>query len=141
MLSALRNAPHLLAPLTANCRAFHAKWDQAARAPSPAGRWEGEWRSEASGHHGPLLCVIEIVDPTTWRATFRAGYAAVFRACYTTDLRVSQDNQRWTFRGESNIGRLAGGNYSYEGEATDAWFVSRYRSQSDHGEFRLSRVK
>lgn len=139
MFSALRDAKHLLAPLTANCREFHERWERAVRAAGrEGGRWEGEWLSEATGHRGPLRCVIEIVDEHRWRATFHAGYAGVFRACYSTELAVAQSGDRWTFSGESDIGWLAGGVYHYEGESTTSAFTARYRSKYDHGEFRLT---
>ena len=70
---------------------------------------------------------------------FHAGYAGVFRACYSTELSVTSSGAGWSFQGESDIGWLAGGVYRYEGEATTDTFTSRYKSKYDHGEFRLSR--
>ena len=140
MMTGLRNAKHLFAPLTANCRDFHETW---AAAPPPdgsiAGRWEGEWRSLATGHHGPLSCVLRPLDSARWRACFRASYSGIFRACYATDLTVTQAADRWTFDGGSDLGWIAGGVYTYEGHATPSEFVSSYRSRYDHGRFVLSR--
>jgi len=139
-LDALRDAPHLLAPLTANCHDFHSRWGAADAVPPPHGRWRGEWRSIKTGHRGPLACVIEAIDERTWRADFRAGYAAILRACYSTTLSVAQGGERWIFEGTSELGRLAGGVYEYAGEATLGAFLARYRSARDEGEFRLSRL-
>ena len=140
MFAALRDAKHLLAPLTANCREFHDRWERAGGAGGAIdGRWEGEWVSEANGHRGPLKCVLETVADGRWRASFHAGYAGVFRACYSTELTVTSSGAGWSFQGESDIGWLAGGIYRYEGEATTDTFTSRYKSKYDHGEFRLSR--
>ena len=130
---------HLLAPLTANCRDFREKWKRAADVPPPGGRWAGEWRSLSTGHSGPLRCVLEIEDDRRWRATFHAGYARVFRACYATSLAVARTGDRWTFSGRSDLGRLAGGFYEHEGEATTETFPSRYRSAAEQGEFTLRR--
>jgi hypothetical protein len=139
MSTAFETFKHLFAPLTANCRDFHRIWERSAGAAPPAGRWRGEWRSIETGHHGALLCAIETAAGSTWRAAFRAGYAGVFRACYAIDLHVTPDGDRWVFKGQSDIGWVAGGVYEYDGEATAGTFVSRYRSATDHGEFRLTR--
>lgn len=72
------------------------------------------------------------------RASFRAGYARVFRACYAVVLDVSREAERWTFHGTVDIGILAGGVYGYAGEATPPGFVCRYRTGGDPGEFRLT---
>lgn len=137
-LALLRDLTHLLAPLTANCRDFHERW--AAAAVPPSGRWVGQWRSEASGHQGPLRCVVDPISDTVWHASFHAGYARVFRACYSTELSVTAAGTGWIFRGSSDLGLLAGGVYEYEGEATEETFTSRYRSRHDHGLFELKRA-
>jgi hypothetical protein len=141
--TAFENFKHLFAPLASNCREFRDRWDRAASggAGDLTGRWEGEWISGATGHRGPLRCVLERIDDSGWRATFRGGYAGVFRACYSTILTMRRDGERWTFSGESDIGWLAGGVYSSEGEASANELVARYRSRYDQGEFRLRRVR
>jgi hypothetical protein len=136
------NFVHLFAPLTANCRDFSRLWENApASAPDTvAGRWEGEWISTASGHRGRLRCVVELLGPTTWRLWFRAEYAGIFRACYSTDVSATHQADHWTFCGGSDLGALAGGRYSYEGSTTVTEFRSTYRSARDHGEFRLKKL-
>lgn len=140
-MGAIDNFIHLFAPLTANCRDFDAQWGAAAgKGPDGiSGRWEGEWVSAATGHRGRLRCVVSPVAPALWRMYFRGEYAAVFRACYSTDFNVVQDAGRWTFSGSSNLGTLAGGAYAYAGQATLDEMVCSYRSARDHGEFRLKR--
>jgi len=137
----IREFIHLFAPLTANCRDFTRRWEESASfdRTSPGGRWEGEWISAASGHHGPLRAVLILTSQSLWRVTFRAGYAGVFRACYATDFAVTWQEGRWTFTGGSNLGAIAGGRYDYAGSATNAEMICTYRSSSDHGEFRLTR--
>jgi hypothetical protein len=140
-LAILRDATHLLAPLTANCRRFHERWAAAAGARPPSGCWRGMWRSEASGHRGPLRSVIEPIDAGLWQASFHAGYARVFRACYATRLSVTGEGGRWRFKGSADLGLLAGGVYEYDGEATANTFHARYRNRYDHGLFELQRVE
>jgi len=132
---------HLFAPLTANCRDFNARWEAAAGldADSVSGRWSGEWVSEDSGHKGPLRCVLTVVSPALWHLAFRAGYLRALRACYTADFTVTQEDGRWAFTGRQDLGRLAGGAYEYSGYATLTEMICRYKSPTDHGEFRLKR--
>lgn len=144
MRRTLETAKHWLAPLTANCRDFHEHW-QAAAAPARdgdmSGRWHGEWISAATGHRGPLRCVIHTISDQRWFARFHAGYAKIFRACYGADLHVAQlGPDRYTFSGNSDLGWAAGGVYEYDGQGTGAELVCRYRSRMDHGEFRLRRT-
>jgi hypothetical protein len=132
---------HLFASLTANCRDFNARWASAVAldADSVGGRWHGEWISEASGHRGPLRCVLTVVSPALWHLAFNAGYSRVFHACYTTDFNVVPEEGRWAFTGRQDLGLIAGGVYEYSGYASLAEMVCRYRSPRDHGEFRLKR--
>lgn len=132
---------HKLAPLTANCRDFNKKWEEAAAldATGASGRWEGEWVSAATGHRGPLHCVVSVLSPGLWRMVFRASYSGFFRACYATDFTVGQEDGAWMFTGRQDLGTLAGGLYEYEGRATIEAMTCRYKSAKDHGEFRLKR--
>lgn len=142
-MSIIDNVIHLFAPLAANCRDFSGKWEAAAvlGQEGVTGCWDGEWVSEASGHRGRLRCVLTPVAPSLWRMYFRAEYAKVFRACYSTDFSVAEPEPgRWTFKGGSDLGALAGGSYEYAGYATLTELICSYRSAKDHGEFRLRRA-
>lgn len=139
-LAILREATHLLAPLTAHCRTFRARWAAAAGNQPPGGCWEGQWRSGSTGHAGPLRMVLQPVALRLWQASFHAGYAGVFRACYTTAFTVVEADGRWRFTGSSDLGVLAGGLYEYDGDATTETFHARYRSRHDHGVFELRRI-
>jgi len=138
-MGALENFVHLFAPLTANCRDFRAKWEE-SKGLSPqgvSGCWTGEWISAATGHHGRLLCVVSPLSDASWRMYFRAEYAGVFRACYCTDVSVEKTEDGWTFSGVSDLGLLAGGEYTYSGRATPELLMCSYKSSKDHGEFKL----
>ena len=134
---------HFFAPLTANCRDFHARWASAGALgeDSVSGRWQGEWISETSGHRGPLRCVLTVVTPSLWHLAFNAGYSRIFRACYTADFTAASDEGRWAFTGREDLGVIAGGLYEYSGYATLTEIICRYKSPRDQGEFRLKRVK
>ena len=64
----------------------------------------------------------------------------MFRACYSTEFNVTEEDGRWTFSGASNLGALAGGAYEYRGWATLDSLSCSYKSARDHGEFRLRKL-
>ena len=143
MRRTLETAKHLLAPLSANCKEFYARWEAAGVPEDSAdmsGRWEGEWVSGSTGHRGTLRCVMEVATPERWVGWFRGGYAKVFRACYGTGLHVARlGPDRYTFSGKSDLGWAAGGAYEFDGQGGSSELVFRYRSSLDQGEFRLRR--
>ena len=141
-MSVLDNIIHLFAPLTANCSDFKTQWEKASnhKAGGVAGCWLGEWVSAVTGHRGPLRCVVDPTASNHWRMSFRAEYAKVFRACYSTEFNVTEADGRWTFSGGSNLGALAGGTYEYRGSATVEALTCSYKSAKDHGEFRLRKL-
>lgn len=108
-----------------------------------AGPWDGEWRSDANGHHGRLRCLMSPLSDEAWQARFHAKYK-IFKFIpisfgYTVELTGKETNGHHTFQGEEDLGKLAGGIYHYEGEATAEEFFSTYRSQYDHGTFHMRR--
>jgi hypothetical protein len=141
----VRDASHALAALFGDCRRFGREWERreagagAGRREGFAGLWRGRWRSETTGHAGELRCVTTRLGAGLYAAFFRAGYMKFLRACYETRLAGAEDGGVFRFRGAQDLGRLAGGLYEYEGEATAEEFVSSYRSRYDRGEFRMRR--
>lgn len=143
-MSLFETARHLLAPLTANCRDFHECWRDAMDPADPqsvSGRWQGEWVSAASGHRGPLRCVLVATTADRWSARFHASYSGVFRACYAAELRATRlAPNRFALRGSTDLGWLAGGVYEYRGEASSSELTCVYESRFDKGQFRLRRL-
>lgn len=129
------------------CSSFHRDWNGALTRPSPAqtmeGPWAGEWRSDATGHHGRLRCLVSRGTNASWQARFHATYKALkilpLTFGYTVSLTVDQTQDRFVFHGEEDLGKLAGGLYRYEGEATAETFFSTYQCQYDHGTFQMTR--
>ncbi len=125
------------------CSSFGRAWRQAGELPtpadSPAGRWEGRWVSEATGHHGRLRAVLTPEAPDIYRTHFRARYAGFLTFGYTVRLHTTRENGTFQFQGEADLGKFAGGRYTYRGYATRTNLFSTYRSQRDHGRFELRR--
>lgn len=133
----------LVAPLLAGCSSFNREWKAAMRQPIPqnelAGPWEGHWVSDANGHNDRLRCVITEESTNRYKADFHANYKKVFHFGYAVPLEVRRNGETFEFSGEADLGKLAGGVYTYEGSATGTNFFSKYHSKYDHGKFEMSR--
>lgn len=144
--AAPQNAVLLLALLplllSCGCSTFNRDWKRAAQQSTPdsvAGRWEGQWSSEANNHSGRLRCLISLEGDDWCNARFQATYAKIFRFTSRVMLTLQPHYGGWEFNGEENLGRLAGGVYYYEGRASATNFFSIYRSKYDHGIFQMQR--
>ena len=84
--------------------------------------------------------VLTKAGPEIYHAHFFAWYKRVLTFSYATDLRVERrDGETVFFRGQSDLGKLAGGVYRYEGHASPGDFFSTYTSKYDVGTFTLRR--
>ncbi|HVY71864.1 MAG TPA: hypothetical protein VHH73_18170 [Verrucomicrobiae bacterium] len=133
----------VLALFTGGCSSFHKEWRTAAKQPTPAdemtGRWQGMWHSDENGHQGKLKCVVSRVDDTHYRATYYATYKSILHFGYTASLQVEKKGTEFVFKGDADLGSLAGGVYTYEGRANPTNFFSTYSSKYDHGTYQLKR--
>ncbi|HTL56525.1 MAG TPA: hypothetical protein VL361_12650 [Candidatus Limnocylindrales bacterium] len=102
-----------------------------------AARWQGEWQSQASGHHGELRCILRRKAMAEWEAQFHATYARWLRVAYGVLLHTKQSDGRLRLQGAADLGSLAGGLYEYDGELKPDLFECHYRCKYDHGTFRL----
>ena len=112
-----------------------------ARPPANAeGPWQGSWKSDVSGHHGPLWCMVQR-SPAVGHYDFRyrAGWGILRFGDYTHTVpaRLASDGSL----------RLSGamilpggvGTYRVDGCITRDAFVASYRSASDRGTMDLRR--
>jgi hypothetical protein len=132
-----------LALLVCGCSSFNREWKRAGKQPAPTdsvtGRWEGSWLSDVNAHTGKLRCIVTHQTNDLYAARFRATYKKILRFSYTVPLTVNASNDVWHFRGEEDLGALAGGVYRYVGSATTTNFHSTYDSKYDRGIFELQR--
>ncbi|MGH9360534.1 MAG: hypothetical protein ACRD2T_01350 [Thermoanaerobaculia bacterium] len=127
----------------AGCSTFDRDFRSALGAhpdPEPLlGAWEGGWRSEVTGHTGGLRALITRAEKGGFRTRYRATYGCCFSFEYTVEMTVEPRGEALGFRGSADLGWLAGGVYSYEGQVKGAEFTSAYRSKSDRGVFEMRR--
>ena len=133
----------LLALVSTGCSTFHRDWNRAAADPIPShsleGRWQGNWLSEANRHHGRLRCLISKTADGKYRAQFHANYMKFLSFGYAVVMEVQEKGEDFRFQGRADLGRFAGGEYHYEGQATATNFFSTYNSKFDQGTFRMTR--
>jgi hypothetical protein len=127
----------------AGCSTFSRDWKAALKTPVPAseisGPWEGRWLSDVNGHTGKLRCLLSKKDEARYHARFWATYWKVFRFTYGVELNGSEEDGKWKFTGQEDLGKLAGGIYRYDGFVTLTNFYANYQSKYDHGTFRMNR--
>jgi hypothetical protein len=140
--------------MLANCSAgFNHEWQAALESGkgSPrhdlTGPWQGTWRSEVSGHHGELRCIVSRTDQgtragaegQTYRFHYHATFMNILSGTYDVMHVVRRHDGKFVFRGDQKLAGTGGGLYHYEGSGTPSQFSATYRSQSDHGVFELRR--
>ena len=129
--------------LTGCSTSFNREYKAALAQPIPAndisGPWEGKWLSDKNGHTGKLRAVLRQTGDNEYDAHFHATFWKIFRTSYRVPLNVEAEDGRTVLHGEQNLGRLSGGVYTYEGEATPSSFFSTYKSKYDHGTFEMKR--
>src|SRR5580765_3527786 len=114
----MKPATFLIVLLLCGCSSFNRDWRRASVPPASAnsieGPWQGTWKSDATHHHGKLLCLMVHDTNSVYQAHFRATYAHIFHFSYTVPLEVQPHFVGWEFNGEASLGKLAGGSYYYE---------------------------
>ena len=134
----------LCAALTGGCSTFERDWQAAAGELTATnrltGRWQGQWRSETSGHTGNLRCIITTRPDATYHARYHATYARILTFEYAVPFSPVEDNGQQSFTGEADLGFLSGGVYQYEATVNGDDYHSTYRSKHDHGVFEMTRV-
>jgi hypothetical protein len=97
---------------------------------------------EKNNHHGSLRAVITQTSTNTYRAHYRAKYMKILHFTYVATLNsTGQSNNIVTLEGSSNLGKLAGGIYTYKATATPTEFKSTYKSKYDHGHYEMTRPR
>jgi len=129
--------------LVTGCSSFNREYKTALSQPIPAsdisGPWEGRWLSDKNGHTGKLRAVLQQTGANEYDAHFHATFWKILRASYRVPLKIDQTAGRTALSGESDLGLLSGGVYTYEGEVTPTTFFSMYKSKYDHGTFEMKR--
>lgn len=104
------------------------------------GRWEGRWVSSSDSHRDKLRCLITKQEDGTYLARFQSYYFRIFTFSHDVSLKVvSGPGGTNQFSGSSDLGRMAGGVFTYNGHATATNFFSHYNSKKYRGVFEMTR--
>jgi hypothetical protein len=138
--------PALAVLIMGGCSSFNQDWEQASQVPvlGIEGRWIGGWHSDYNQHEGPLRCLITKKNGNTYHTRFHAKYKLGFLTIsypYDMDMIITQDAKTYSFKGEADLGWLAGGLYKYDGAGSTNNLAINYRSPKDYGTFNLQRPK
>ena len=127
--------------LCSGCSTFNREWRQTpATATDPIeGRWQGHWLSSSNGHNGKLRCLISKLDNSSYQCRYRANYKWLLRFEYAVPVTVRQEGGIYHFDGQADLGKLAGGIYTYQGTIDGDAFRATYDSRYDKGVFEMSR--
>ena len=131
--------------MASGCSTFNYEWRQAAKRPLPPqgveGRWEGYWRSHSNGHYDKMRALITPAGTNRYDVRFHAAYKKGLTVYfgYTVSMEATPSTEGMSFRGQEDLGVLAGGLYTYEGRANHTNFFSTYDSKYDRGVFQMWR--
>lgn len=144
--AALRAGLVLLACCSSGCSAvsgFHRDWRSPACCATDgsdlAGCWQGCWKSHTTGHQGKLQAIITRHDEHRYCARFHGTFVKVLPFEYSMSFTAAEAGEAQQFQGQKDLGRLAGGVYRFEGQATECDFVAHYTSCEDRGVFIMRR--
>jgi hypothetical protein len=76
------------------------------------GAWEGEWISDTNGHHGRLRCLVTENKDGTYTTWYHAKYKKILGFAYSVNVDATPAPQGYSFKGEADLGKLAGGHVS-----------------------------
>lgn len=133
----------LLAGLLVGCSSFSRDWKAADRpAADPLGiegRWIGTWQNTNNTHADKMRAVMTRTGDGIYNVHFHAKYKKVLGFKYRATFKGTAENGAFIFRGEEDLGVLAGGVYRYAGTVSPTNFYSTYESKYDTGTFTLRR--
>ena len=131
--------------IVSGCSGFNRAW-KAELAKSPtygpddlSGAWQGTWLSDVNGHNGRLRALITANPDGSYRAWYHAKYKRILSYAYSVDVETQDIPGGHSFLGEADLGKLAGGVYSYEGTATNGIYYATYKAKYDRGIFKMKR--
>lgn len=126
------------------CCTFEREWRNAQSYAYPAnevaGVWEGTWHSNHNGHEGKLRAIITKEGENYYHAHFKATWAHVIPYEFELPLTTCHENGCDNFNGAADLGWLAGGNYTYAGQACGCQFEASFCAPNDYGTFSMTRV-
>ncbi|MFM8571821.1 MAG: hypothetical protein ACKOAU_09515 [Pirellula sp.] len=106
----------------------------------PQGVWRGKWRSESTGHSGPMRVVISPTSRGTYQARFTGRFAAVIPFAYRAEL-VPQASPDGTalLSSSKKLGPILG-SYRMQTQIIGNSLSGGFQAAKDRGSIQMWRV-
>ena len=108
---------------------------------NPTGTWKGEWRSESTGHRGPMRVVITPSNRGTYQARFTGRFAAIIPFAYRAELVPVQSSDGTTrLTSSKKLGPILG-DYQMQTQVSGSTLSGRFQAAGDRGSIQMQRVR
>ena len=103
------------------------------------GNWSGNWKSELSGHEGPLKAKFTVSGETKVQAWFTGRFFKIVPFKFNVSLDVvSQKDGVTKLQGKQDLGRALGV-YHYDVTYKGNEIIAKYKTDKDKGVFSVSK--
>ena len=107
----------------------------------PAGTWKGEWRSNSTGHRGPMRVVITPSSKGTYQARFTGRFAAVIPFAYRAELvPVQRTDGTTVLTSSKKLGPVLG-SYQMQTQVQGNVLTGQFQAAGDKGSIQMQRVR
>jgi len=104
------------------------------------GVWRGQWRSQSTGHQGPMRVVISPTNQGTYQARFTGRFAAIIPFAYRAELvPVTTHDGRTILSSSKKLGPILG-SYQMQTEVTGDTLSGDFQAAGDRGSIHMQRV-
>lgn len=108
---------------------------------NPAGTWKGEWRSNSTGHRGPMRVVITPSSKGTYQARFTGRFAAVIPFAYRAELvPVQRLDGTTALTSSKKLGPVLG-SYQMQTQVQGNALTGQFQAAGDSGSIQMQRVR
>jgi len=108
---------------------------------NPTGTWKGEWRSNSTGHRGPMRVVITPSSKGTYQARFTGRFAAVIPFAYRAELvPVQRTDGTTVLTSSKKLGPVLG-SYQMQTQVQGNALSGQFQAAGDNGSIQMQRVR
>ncbi len=110
-------------------------------ASEPVGRWRGEWKSQSTGHRGPMRANVWKANDGTYQARFSGRFALVIPFTYKVTMQPSYDQYgNVHLHASKPLGPLMG-SYTMDAVSSGNGLNGSFQAAKDVGSIRMQRVR
>lgn len=115
-------------------------WVSTGNGSEPVGKWRGEWRSQSTGHRGPMRANVWKTSDGTYQARFSGRFALVVPFTYKVTMYPSYDQYgNVHLHASKPLGPIMG-SYTMDALSSSNGLNGSFRAAKDVGTIRMQRV-